>query len=99
MPSPAHRHERRRKPMTSTAARSDTSTPTKGAFEELARAVDEAVTAARALEGHAHSVAENLKEAIEAAHRAALVTIVRRLRADEACRTALYELVDDPLVR
>jgi Fe-S cluster biogenesis protein NfuA/nitrite reductase/ring-hydroxylating ferredoxin subunit len=84
--------------MTSTAARSDTSTPTEAAFEELARAVDESVTAARALEGHAHSVAKNLKEAIEAAHRAALVTIVRRLRADEACRTALYELVDDPLV-
>lgn len=84
--------------MTSTVPRTEAATPAEAEFESLAKAVDEAVTAARALEGNAYKVADKLKEAIEAAHRAAFVTIVRRLRADDAGRAALYELVDDPLV-
>lgn len=67
-------------------------------FEDLARAVDEAIKAAGLLEGNSRKVAEALRDALEATHRAALVTIVRRLKADEATRAALYELVDDPLI-
>jgi nitrite reductase/ring-hydroxylating ferredoxin subunit/Fe-S cluster biogenesis protein NfuA len=67
-------------------------------FEQLAARVDAAVTALAGLDGPARAVAEELKGAIEAAHRAGLVTIVRRLRSDEAARPALFELVDDPTV-
>jgi len=42
---------------------------------------------------------EALARAVDAAHRAGLVTIVRRLRADDAGRALLFELVDDPLIR
>jgi nitrite reductase/ring-hydroxylating ferredoxin subunit len=68
------------------------------AFEELARAVDDAARAAGELAEPARQVAQDLRAAIEAAHRAALVTIVRRLRADPATREALFELAGDPLV-
>ncbi len=43
-------------------------------------------------------MAEELQGAVEAVHRAGLVTIVRRLRADDAARPVLFELVDDPAV-
>jgi Fe-S cluster biogenesis protein NfuA/nitrite reductase/ring-hydroxylating ferredoxin subunit len=39
-----------------------------------------------------------LKAAIEAIHRAGLVTIVRRMRADDGARPVLFDLVDDPVV-
>jgi nitrite reductase/ring-hydroxylating ferredoxin subunit len=68
------------------------------AFEELARAVDDAARAAADLAEPARQVALDLRTAIEAAHRAALVTIVRRLRADPTTREALFELAGDPLV-
>jgi hypothetical protein len=42
---------------------------------------------------------EALARAVDAAHRAGLVTIVRRLRADDAGRALLFELVEDPLIR
>jgi nitrite reductase/ring-hydroxylating ferredoxin subunit/Fe-S cluster biogenesis protein NfuA len=67
-------------------------------FTELAQRVDDAVAALAGLDPAARSVAEELKTAIEAVHRAGLVAIVRRLRADEATREALFELVDDPVV-
>ncbi|HEV2637781.1 MAG TPA: NifU family protein [Actinocrinis sp.] len=67
-------------------------------FERLAMRVDDAVKALAALDGPARAVAEELKAAVEAVHRAGLVTIVRRLRSEEATRPALYELVDDPTV-
>lgn len=67
-------------------------------FEELARRVDEAATAVTALEPAARAAAEELQAAIEAVHKAGLVTIVRRLRAGDAERAALFELVDDPVV-
>ncbi len=76
------------------AASSDVSTdPT---FEELAGRVDNAVKAVADLAGPARAAAEELKAAVEAIHRAALVTIVRRLRTD--ARELLFELVDDPTV-
>jgi nitrite reductase/ring-hydroxylating ferredoxin subunit/Fe-S cluster biogenesis protein NfuA len=67
-------------------------------FEELAKRVDDATAALRDLDPSARAVAEKLKAAIEAIHRAGLVTIIRRMRADEATRPVLFELVDDPVV-
>ncbi|MGE3286104.1 MAG: NifU family protein [Pseudonocardia sp.] len=78
------------------AAKADA--PAEPTFEELARRVDEAVTAVTELEPGARKAADELKAAIEAVHRAGLVTIVRRLREGDATRTALFELVDDPVV-
>ncbi|CAN5760719.1 NifU family protein [soil metagenome] len=67
-------------------------------FTELAKRVDDAVGAVAGLDPSSRAVAEELKAAIEAIHRAGLVAIVRRMRSDEATREALYELVDDPVV-
>jgi Fe-S cluster biogenesis protein NfuA/nitrite reductase/ring-hydroxylating ferredoxin subunit len=67
-------------------------------FEELARRVDDAVARLAELSGPAREVAEEVKAAVEAVHRTGLVTIVRRLRADEHTRPVLFELVDDPVV-
>jgi Fe-S cluster biogenesis protein NfuA/nitrite reductase/ring-hydroxylating ferredoxin subunit len=72
--------------------------PPEPSFEQLAGNVDEALKAANALDGQPRKVVEAVREALEATHRAALVTIVRRLKADDAGRAALYELVDDPLI-
>jgi Fe-S cluster biogenesis protein NfuA/nitrite reductase/ring-hydroxylating ferredoxin subunit len=71
---------------------------TEPTFEELATRVDNAVAALAELEPTARAVAEELKSAIEAIHRAGLVTMVRRMRADDAAREALFDLVDDPTV-
>ena len=67
-------------------------------FEELANRVDDAVAALADLDPAARAAAEELQNAIEAVHRAGLVTIVRAMRADEAARPVLFELVDDPVV-
>lgn len=67
-------------------------------FEELAQRVDDAVAALEGLDPAARKTAEELQAAIEGMHRAGLVSIVRRLRADDAGRAALFELVDDPAV-
>jgi Fe-S cluster biogenesis protein NfuA/nitrite reductase/ring-hydroxylating ferredoxin subunit len=72
--------------------------PEEPTFEELAKRVDDAVAAVADLDPSARAVAEEMKDAIEAIHRAGLITIVRRLRADDATRSALFELVDDPVV-
>jgi Fe-S cluster biogenesis protein NfuA/nitrite reductase/ring-hydroxylating ferredoxin subunit len=67
-------------------------------FEELAKRVDDAVAAVQQLDTSSRAVAEELKAAIEAVHRAGLVTIVRRLRTDDATRAVLFDLADDPIV-
>ena len=73
--------------------------PTTGpTIEDLAKRVDDAVAALDDLDPAARAAAEELQGAIEAVHRAGLVTIVRRLREDESTRPALFELVDDPVV-
>jgi Fe-S cluster biogenesis protein NfuA/nitrite reductase/ring-hydroxylating ferredoxin subunit len=72
--------------------------PAEPTFEDLAKRVDEAVAALQELEPGPRAVAEELKAAIEAIHRAGLVTIVRRMRADDATRPVLFDLVDDPVV-
>ncbi|MGB3483733.1 MAG: NifU family protein [Mycobacterium sp.] len=69
-----------------------------GDFEKLAQRVDDAVAALAGLDPAARAVADEVKAAIEAVHRAGLVTIVRRLREDPEARSVLYELVDDPVV-
>ncbi len=67
-------------------------------FDDLAKRVDDAVAAVAELEPAARKQAEELQAAIEAVHRAGLVTIVRRLREHDAAREVLFELVDDPAV-
>lgn len=68
-------------------------------FEVLAKAVDEAASRVAGLDDGPREAAQELRAAIEAVHRAGLVTIVRRLRGDAAGKALLYELVDDPLIR
>lgn len=67
-------------------------------FEALAGRVDAAVAAVAELDGPGKAAAEELQAAVEAVHKAGLVTIVRALKADEAARAVLFELVDDPTV-
>jgi hypothetical protein len=67
--------------------------------ELLAKAVDEAAGIVAKLDDGPREAAEELRAAIEAVHKAGLVTIVRRLRDDAAGKALLYELVDDPLIR
>lgn len=65
-------------------------------FEELAGRVDAAVKAVDELDPAGQKVALELKDAVEAIHRDALVTIVRALKTD--ARETLFALVDDPTV-
>ncbi|KAA0081919.1 hypothetical protein CIW52_19690 [Mycolicibacterium sp. P9-64] len=67
-------------------------------FESLAKRVDDAMAALESLDESARAVADEVKAAVEAIHRAGLVTIVQRMRADEAARAVLFDLVDDPVV-
>jgi nitrite reductase/ring-hydroxylating ferredoxin subunit/Fe-S cluster biogenesis protein NfuA len=72
--------------------------PPDPSFEDLAKRVDDATAALSSLDTSARGVAEELKAAIEAIHRAGLVTIVRAMRSSEAARPVLFEVVDDPVV-
>lgn len=67
-------------------------------FESLAKRVDDAMAALEGLDESARAVADEVKAAVEAIHRAGLVTIVQRMRADDGARAVLFELVDDPVV-
>ncbi len=67
-------------------------------FEKLAKRVDDAMRALAGLDPMSRAIAEEVKDSVEAIHRAGLVSIVRRLKADEATREALFELVDDQVV-
>ena len=73
-------------------------TTTEPSFEDLAKRVDDAVAALDGLDPAARAAAEELQAAVEAVHRAGLVTIVRAMRADENTRPVLFQLVDDPVV-
>ncbi|MGE0218476.1 NifU family protein [Mycolicibacterium sp.] len=68
-------------------------------LDALAKRVDDAVAALADLEPAARAAAEELKAALEDIHRAGLVTIVTRMRADDSARPLLFDLVDDPVVR
>ncbi|TVR36244.1 MAG: hypothetical protein EA388_04520 [Nitriliruptor sp.] len=63
--------------------------------ELLAGRVDRAVSAAMQLDQTARDIAIEVKDATEAFHREALVTIVQRLKADPRGKELLFELVDD----
>jgi Fe-S cluster biogenesis protein NfuA/nitrite reductase/ring-hydroxylating ferredoxin subunit len=84
--------------MTVTAQSETAPPPAEPSFEQLAARADDAMRAVAGLDGPARAVAEELKAAVEAVHRAGLVTIVRRMRADDGARELLFELVDDPVV-
>lgn len=68
-------------------------------LDVLAGRVDAAVAALADLDPAAQAAAEELKSALEDIHRAGLTTIVARMRADDAARPLLFDLVDDPVVR
>ncbi|OBR98683.1 MULTISPECIES: NifU family protein [Mycobacteriaceae] len=88
--------------MTTTAVESSAGQPqatdSESDFERLAGRVDEAMAALAGLDDSSRAVADEVKAAVEAVHRAGLVTIVQRMRADDAARAVLFELVDDPVV-
>ncbi len=67
-------------------------------FEDLAQRVDAAAKAVADLDGPAKAVAEELQAAVEAVHKAGFTTIVRAMKADDAARAVLFDLVDDPVV-
>ncbi|MDY7104403.1 MAG: NifU family protein [Actinomycetota bacterium] len=75
------------------------STDGAGALEDGARRVDEAIAALEGLDDDARATATELKDAVEAVHRPALVAIVQALRADPRGKELLFELVDDSAVR
>lgn len=68
-------------------------------FTDLAAEVDAAVRRAAELDEAARERADDVRSAIEAFHRPALVHIVQTLRADPRGKELLFELVDDPAVR
>lgn len=88
-------------PMTTTpqAGPATTPGPTGPDITELAARVDEAARRVAELDEPARRAAEELRQAVEAVHRAGLVTIVRRMRADDRARELLFALVDEPEVR
>lgn len=75
-----------------------TVTLTNSELEELARRVDAALAAARALPPEAQKSALDLKNAIEAFHKLGLTKIIQRLKQDPRGKELLFELVDDPAV-
>lgn len=67
-------------------------------LERLAEQVDKAMAEVRKLDDGARSKATDLKQAVEAFHKAGLTTIIQRLKADPRGKELLFELVDEPLV-
>ncbi|MFN3372747.1 MAG: hypothetical protein ACK44M_04155, partial [Chloroflexus sp.] len=67
-------------------------------LEQAAARVDAAVAAVAKLEPAAQTAAAELRQAIEAFHKLALTTIVRRLKQDPRGKELLLELVEDPAV-
>lgn len=88
--------------MTQTLSGQPVAAPAAGAepdeLDRLAGQVDAAVAAVGGLGEAERAKALELKAAVEAFHKAALTTLVRRLRADPRGKELLFELVDDPLV-
>lgn len=73
--------------------------PEDRAVEDLASALDAATARLAETDRLGRQVANELKDATDAVHRAALVHIVRALRADPRGKELLFDLVDDPSVR
>ena len=68
-------------------------------FERLAERADAAARAVEALEEAPRAAARELLASVDALHKQALTTIVKRLKDDEAGRMLLFALVDEPEVR
>lgn len=85
--------------MTATDARPTGAEPADSDVEQLATAVDRAIGAVDALDDGARRAAHDMRSAIEAFHRSALVRIVTALRADPRGTELLFALVDEPDVR
>ncbi len=68
-------------------------------LSEWGARLDQAVKAIGELPPEQRAVAQDFALALDAVSKAALTTIVRRLRADDRGKELLYELVDDPGVR
>jgi Fe-S cluster biogenesis protein NfuA/nitrite reductase/ring-hydroxylating ferredoxin subunit len=73
--------------------------PEDRSVEELAESIDAAMAALTEVDRLGKRVAEDLKAALDDTHRAAIVHIIRALRADDRGKELLFELVDDPVVR
>ncbi len=67
-------------------------------LEQLAATLDEAMGRLASLDPDARAVITDALDALNALHKDALVTIVRRLREDPRGKELLFELVDDPAV-
>ncbi len=67
-------------------------------LEALAEQVDTAMAEVRKLDDGARGKATDLKQAVEAFHKAGLTTIIQRLKADPRGKELLFELVEEPLV-
>jgi Fe-S cluster biogenesis protein NfuA/nitrite reductase/ring-hydroxylating ferredoxin subunit len=65
----------------------------------LAAALDAALAGVAALEGDPRRAADDLRRALEDTHRAALVHVIRELRADPRGKELLFAMVDAPAVR
>lgn len=77
----------------------DGAAPAGNDLERLAERVDAEVEAIDELEPAGRERALALKRAVEAFHRAGLVAIVRRLKADPRGLELLMELLAEPAVR
>lgn len=67
-------------------------------LETLAQRVDRAMAEVRTLDDDARGKATELKQAVEAFHKAGLTMIIQRLKADPRGKELLFELVDEPLI-
>ncbi len=70
-----------------------------GGLERTAARLDEAMARVQTLGDDERAVLTELLESLDALHKDALTTIVRRLRDDDRGRELLYALVDEPEVR
>ena len=68
-------------------------------IEDLAAALDAATANLATLDDEARRTAEDLRNALDELHRAALVHVIRTLRADARGKELLFALVDEPAVR
>jgi Fe-S cluster biogenesis protein NfuA/nitrite reductase/ring-hydroxylating ferredoxin subunit len=68
-------------------------------IEELAGALDAAGEAVAALDAASRVVVDDLRRALDDTHRAALVHLIRALRADPRGKELLFAAVDVPAVR
>lgn len=73
--------------------------PIQSELERLANAVDLALEKIDKLDEGPKKAALDLKDALEAFHRPALVHMVQTLKADDRGKELLFYLVDDPIVR